>query len=65
MDWLRKNRETYWLRLAYIYGNLALLPEADRLEGTQGLDLICLQSGRRSASGGAELAGDAANAEHG
>lgn len=30
----------YWLRLAYIYGNLALLPEADRLEGIQGIDMF-------------------------
>lgn len=30
----------YWLRLAYIYGNLALLPEAERLETMQGLDMI-------------------------
>lgn len=30
----------YWIRLAYIYGNLALLPEEDRLDNLAGLDLI-------------------------
>ncbi|MDE5951465.1 MAG: hypothetical protein K2H12_07795, partial [Acetatifactor sp.] len=30
----------YWIRLAFIYGNLALLPEEDRLDTLSGLDLI-------------------------
>lgn len=30
----------YWIRLAYIYGNLALLPEEDRLDNLAGLDMI-------------------------
>ena len=30
----------YWVRLAFIYGNLALLPEEDRLESMRGLDMI-------------------------
>lgn len=30
----------YWIRLAFIYGNLALLPEEDRLESMRGLDMI-------------------------
>ena len=30
----------YWIRLAYIYGNLALLPQEDRLDNLAGLDMI-------------------------
>lgn len=30
----------YWIRLAFIYGNLALLPQEDRLDTLSGLDLI-------------------------
>lgn len=31
---------SYWMRLAFIYGNLALLPEADWTESTRSLDLV-------------------------
>lgn len=30
----------YWIRLAFIYGNLALLPQEDRLDTLSGLDMI-------------------------
>ncbi len=30
----------YWIRLAFIYGNLALLPEEDQLDTLPGLDMI-------------------------
>lgn len=31
---------SYWMRLAFIYGNLALLPEADWTESTRSLDMV-------------------------
>lgn len=30
----------FWLRLAYIYGNLAFLPETEKLDGMQALDMV-------------------------